>query len=120
MNNETDLFVRLGGEVSVVHIQHPRVVLFSLFFAHLAFGAFEPCFAELLQSGMLFFHQHGVDQHIRINGPVGIVVETDAVYGLQHPAVDIADPLCCPYLPPIGSGVLAGFVQADQPRRPCT
>lgn len=64
---------------------------------------------------MLFFHQHGVDQHIRINGPVGIVVETNAVYGLQHPAVDIADPLRCPYLPPIGSGVLAGFVQADQP-----
>ena len=42
-------------------------------------------------------------------------METDTVYGLQHPAFDIADPLCCPYLPPIGSGVLAGFVQTDQP-----
>ena len=48
MNNETGLFVRLGGEVSVVHIQYPRIVLFSLLLVRLAFGAFEPFFAEIL------------------------------------------------------------------------
>ncbi|PXZ44028.1 hypothetical protein DMB45_08655 [Sanguibacteroides justesenii] len=61
----------------------------SLFPVYIAFGAFKPFFEELLQSGMLFIHQHSADRYIRINASIGIVVETDAVYSLQHPAVDM-------------------------------
>ena len=64
--------------------------------------------------GYFFVHQHGADQHIRIDDLVGIIMKPDTVHGFQHPAVLIAHSLCRPYFPPVSCGVLAGLIQAHQ------
>lgn len=38
---------------------------------------------------MQFVHQHRTDIHIRVDDSAGIIVETYAVYGCQHPAVSV-------------------------------
>ena len=52
----------------------------------LAFGPFEPLFAELLQTRVTVFHQHRIDKHIGIYDAFGVVVEADAVVCLERSA----------------------------------
>ena len=51
-----DLFIRLFRNICIIHVQHPCIVLLSLFLVYLAFGAFEPFLTEILQSWILFIH----------------------------------------------------------------
>ena len=52
----------------------------------LAFGPFEPLFAELLQARVTVFHQHRIDKHIGIYDAFGVVVKTDTVVCLERSA----------------------------------
>ncbi len=80
----------------------------------LAFGALEPLLAELLQTGIAVLHQHRVDQHVGIDNPFGVVVEADAVVGLER-AAHAVESRCDPDFPPVGCGVLTHLVDAEEP-----
>lgn len=73
-------------QIGVIHIEDPGVVLVGFLFVDLALGPFEPLFAEILQTRVAILHQHGIDQYVGIDNPLGIVVETDAVVGLERSA----------------------------------
>lgn len=63
---------------------------------------------------MQFVHQHRTDIHIRIDDSAGIIVETYAVYGCQHPAVSVTYSFRRPRLPPIGRCIRSGLVHTNQ------
>ena len=63
---------------------------------------------------MQFVHQHRTDIHIRIDDSAGIIVETYAVYGCQHPAVSVTHSFRRPRLPPIGRCIRSGLVHTNQ------
>ena len=62
---------------------------------------------------MQFVHQHRTDIHIRIDDSAGIIVETYAVYGCQHPAVSVTYSFRRPRLPPIGRCIRSGLVHTN-------
>ena len=99
-------------QICIIHIEYPGIVLLSLLFMLFPFRPLEPFFSVIFQPRILFVHQHGADQHIRIDDLVGIIMKPDTVHGFQHPAVLIAYSLRRPYFPPVSRGVLAGLIQA--------
>ena len=99
-------------KVGIIQVEHPRSVLFGLLGTDLAFGAFEPLFAELLQPGVPLFHQHGAHKFIRIDNAVRIVVEPDAHDRDELPGLSRSAGGYAPCFPQIECGVVVRYVAA--------